>query len=129
LGGVGYYVSSQGTTPAPKTTPPPPSSTVIPPPSSTVTPAPIVPKEISMYEHCDYGGWEKKFKSGDYPWVGDAGMDNDSASSIKIPSGCTVDIYEHDKYGGRSKSYTSDIACLVADNFNDAISSFKVKCS
>lgn len=55
------------------------------------------------------------------------GVLNDDISSIKVSSGYQVQVFADDNFSGASLTLTADNACLVANNFNDIISSLKVR--
>lgn len=84
----------------------------------------------SVFQHCNYGGYEVKLSVGQYTLgqLQRLGVKNDDLSSIK-PNGLIVTVYQHDNFGGRSLRLTNDKKCLVDDddNWNDIISSIKVE--
>src|SRR5215210_4540174 len=96
---------------------------VVPVPIQETSPlAPVLsststPKQVTLYGDCGYGGWAKSFSAGDYKWVGDVGVPNDSVSSVKVPSGCTLTLFGDINFGGPSLTLTSDVSCLVDKNF------------
>ncbi len=86
--------------------------------------------EVVLFEDCDYSGRYKKFGLGD---VTDVGSDfNDITSSLSIGPYTSVTIYEQSNYGGKSITFKNDsagisgISCLIANNFNDMLSSLKI---
>ena len=89
-------------------------------------PRPPPPKKAKFYEHCGYKGAIWELGVGNYNWVGDVGIPNDSISSVIVPSGLTVVLYQHANGGGRSIKLTSDRWCLVDQGFNDATSSIQI---
>lgn len=101
----------------------------------TAAPQPDVPSEgeVVLFEACDFGGKYKKYGMGNVSYVGNDF--NDITSSIKIGPYTSVTIYENSNYGGRQASWKNDsasvstISCLIANNFNDMLSSLKVTSS
>ena len=95
-------------------------------PVVVVPPAPLVAK---FYEHCNYEGKVVELGVGDYDFqkIIDAGIVNDSISSVKVPNGLKVTLYEHAGFAGRSFVLMADATCLVDNNFNDMASSIKVE--
>ncbi|QKF94556.1 hypothetical protein QKU48_gp1098 [Fadolivirus algeromassiliense] len=82
---------------------------------------------VIAYEHCDYQGNLQNFPPGDYPWLGDQKIGNDSISSIKVLPNHKVIVYEHSNFEGESKEFgPGDYNCLVDIGWNDRISSLKV---
>ena len=86
------------------------------------TPAAIV-KEVCLYEHKDYEGWEKCFTENQEKF-GPLGI-NDQVSSLKVKGGATAELYEHGNYDGFKRVYTEDTPWVGEDN--DKFSSLKVK--
>lgn len=84
-------------------------------------------KGATFYEHCDYQGQSWTLGPGEYPFVGNFGIANDSISSIRSPPGLRVTLYEHDNFQGRAAAIVGDIPCLTNINFNDGASSIKVE--
>ena len=86
--------------------------------------------EVVLFEDCNYEGKYKKFGLGDVTYVGDDF--NDITSAITIGPYTMVTIYENTNYGGKSITFknesaaVSGISCLIANNFNDMLSSLKV---
>ena len=87
------------------------------------TPAPAT-GTICFYEHVDYQG-ASFCGDADNGWVG--GTWNDRASSVKVKSGYQVDLFDDANFGGRSLTLSADTPNLVNVNFNDIMSSFKVR--
>lgn len=87
---------------------------------------------VIFYEHRDYdGNAYGPIKPGDYGWVEDVGIPNDSISSWRIvgledPTNCTVTFYEHRNFGGAERPYTGDVK-WIGPQFNDRLSSFKIR--
>ena len=93
-----------------------------PAPALVATPVAVV-KEVCLYEHKDYEGWEKCFTENQERF-GPLGI-NDQVSSLKVKGGATAELYEHGKYGGFKRVYTEDTPWVGEDN--DKFSSLKVK--
>ena len=94
--------------------------------ASAPAPAPApdpVKKEVCLYQHKDYGGWEKCFTENQERF-GPLKI-NDQVSSLKVKGGATAELYEHGKYAGFKRIYTEDTPWVGADN--DKFSSLKVK--
>ena len=53
-------------------------------------------------------------------------MPNDAISSLKVSSGYQVILYEHDNFGGTAVTTSTDLNCLVNQNFNDLTSSLRI---
>lgn len=89
---------------------------------------PAATAQVSLYEHCNYGGYNVPFSEGSHNLNGlvRRGVKNDDVSSLRIASGYSVTVYEHNNYQGKSKTFTGDDSCIVNDGFNDIISSIKV---
>lgn len=84
--------------------------------------------EATFYEHTNYGGRSWTLKEGDYPWVPNQGIPNDSISSIKVGPDTRIYIYEHGTYGGRVQDFVGpyNVPELLSYRFNDIISSIKI---
>ncbi|MBQ0735934.1 basic secretory protein-like protein [Aquimarina celericrescens] len=84
---------------------------------------------VSLFQHCNYGGWEAKFGIGNFTsgaiWA-TGGRPND-ASSIKIAEGYQITVYRGDNFTGNSITYAGDDDCFVNEGYNDVISSFKIE--
>jgi hypothetical protein len=81
---------------------------------------------LCFYEHINYGGASFCANAnGSNTWVG---VDwNDKASSVRVESGNEVEIFRDINFGGGSIKFNSDMPDLRSQNFNDLMSSFKVK--
>jgi len=84
--------------------------------------------QVTVHQHCNYGGYSVPLSSGSYDLssITRRGGKNDDISSIRIPNGYRVTIYEHAGFRGRSRTFSSNQSCLVASNFNDILSSIRV---
>ncbi|HEV7277246.1 MAG TPA: SH3 domain-containing protein [Devosiaceae bacterium] len=80
--------------------------------------------EVCFYEHFNYKGDSFCVDSGEEAnWVGDGW--NDRISSIKVKGGAAVRVYQHASYEGASATVRRSVPQL--NNFNDAISSYRVR--
>jgi len=80
---------------------------------------------ITAYEDINYAGQSKQF-CGAVTYLGNDW--NDRISSIKIQSGCVVEIYDNRDYQGEEKILGSDFPSLGGTlNMNDRISSLKAR--
>lgn len=85
--------------------------------------------EVSLFEHCDFGGYKILLGEGSYSLgqLQSMGMSNDDVSSIQVPAGYKVELYEHDNFQGSIVGVQNQhLSCLTAKNFNDNVSSIKV---
>ena len=90
----------------------------------TTTPPPAASGAICFYEHVDYQG-ASFCADADSSWIGSTW--NDRASSVKVRSGYQVDLFDDINYGGRKLTLSADTPNLVNVNFNDIVSSFRVR--
>lgn len=83
---------------------------------------------VTLYQHCNYGGYSAGLKEGSYTLsqLQALGVKNDDLSSLKVSSGYKITLYQHDNFGGTQVVKTGDDSCLVDDNFNDQVSSVVV---
>jgi hypothetical protein len=92
-------------------------------PNSWVT----TPTGVTFYSSTNYSGTASQLLSkGTYSLsqLAAKGIANDTASSVKIPSGWTVIIYQNDNEGGTSWTLTSDTPSFTSiTGLNDAMSS------
>ncbi len=87
---------------------------------------------VTFYEHVDYGGAAgQALAKGNYSLgqLQAAGVQDNWASSVRIPAGWTVTIYAEDGFGGQSWTWTSDTPNFVAlsPNANDQLSSCRIE--
>ena len=83
----------------------------------------------SLYQHCNYGGWAVALAEGEYTQadlVAMGAFDND-ASSIEVADGYEVTVFDEDNFAGESVTLTAALACFVDKNFNDRMSSLRVR--
>ncbi|MGG3280447.1 carbohydrate-binding protein [Paenibacillus solani] len=81
----------------------------------------------TFYADINYGGKAVTLGVGNYTLsqLNAAGIPNDWMSSLKVPSGWTVEVYENDNFGGTKWTYTSD-SSWVGNAVNDKMSSVKI---
>ena len=84
-------------------------------------PAPV--KEVCVYQHANYEGWEKCFTA-DEPKFVPLGI-NDQVSSVKVKGGAKAELFQHHDFQGFSRVYEQDIPFVGADN--DQFSALKIK--
>ena len=111
-----------GYTPTPTQAPTP-----IPVPTEAPTPIPAPTNGATFYEHINYGGTAVTLGVGNYSLsqMRAKGIPNDWMSSLRVPSGWTVEVYEHDNFGGTKWTYTSSTS-WVGTAANDKMSSVKI---
>lgn len=94
------------------------------------TPTPTPPPAsngVTFYADINYGGKAVTLGVGNYTLsqLNANGIPNDWMSSLKVPSGWTVEIYQNDNFGGTKWTYTSS-SSWVGDTVNDKMSSVKI---
>lgn len=84
---------------------------------------------VTVYQHCDFQGFRATLPVGDYdlPDLQDRGILNDDLSAIRVPKGYEIIVYEHHRFSGRQLKFKHNVSCLVNNDFNDRISSIKVR--
>ena len=82
---------------------------------------------VTIYQHQNYKGNYMQLTVGDYPNMNGLYVGNDSVSSIRVTPGYRIWVYQHTNYGGSWRQHTSDQPNLSAGNWNDQISSMKVR--
>ena len=82
-------------------------------------------KQVLIYHDAGFGGSVQALYPGNYN-MSDLTIGNDALSSLRIPSGWTVQLFTDSNYGGSSVTLTSDNAYLGDVSFNDKASSIKV---
>jgi hypothetical protein len=80
--------------------------------------------KVCLYEHINYGGWEKCFSSNQPNFVS-LGI-NDQVSSLKIYGSLSVCLYEHINYGGWKKCFGGNQPNFVQLGINDQVSSLSL---
>jgi hypothetical protein len=81
--------------------------------------------DVTVYEHCDFGGKSQTIRPGEYRKMRDAGFGNDSVSSIRVPQGSQVTLYENDDYRGSFAHVDQDIRCFDRQ-WNNSVSSLSI---
>jgi hypothetical protein len=79
--------------------------------------------QVCFFTDANYGG-SSMCSGASSSWVGTAW--NDVISSVKVSAGTQVVLYGDIDYGGSALTLTADAPNLVASNFNDAASSYKI---
>lgn len=94
--------------------------------SGGTTPPPAT-NGVIFYADINYGGTAITLGVGNYTLsqLNARGIPNDWMSSLKVPSGWTVEVYEHDNFGGTKWTYTSS-SSWVGTTVNDKMSSVKI---
>ncbi|MDH6674115.1 hypothetical protein M2277_004806 [Paenibacillus sp. LBL] len=82
---------------------------------------------VTFYADINYGGKAVTLGIGNYTLsqLNANGIPNDWMSSLKVPSGWTVEVYENDNFGGTKWTFTSD-SSWVGNTINDKMSSVKI---
>lgn len=82
----------------------------------------------SFFKDCNYAGAVVSLPPGDYTLtqLQARGVLNDDISSVKVSSGYQVILYENDNFAGTTVTSSTDLSCLVGQNFNDKTSSLRV---
>jgi endoglucanase Acf2/uncharacterized protein YjdB len=82
----------------------------------------------TFYQDCNYGGNAAALAAGTYTTaqLGTAGVSNNWVSSLRVPSGWSVQLYDGDNLTGTTLTVSADNSCLVGNSFNDLTSSVRV---
>lgn len=82
----------------------------------------------TFYKDCNYTGAVISLEAGNYTLtqLQARGILNEDISSLKVSSGYQVILYENDNFGGATVTTTTDLSCLVAQNFNDRTTSLRI---
>ncbi len=82
----------------------------------------------TFYKDCNYTGAVISLPAGDYTLtqLQGRGILNDDISSVKVSSGYQVVLYENDNFSGTTVTSTTDLSCLVSQNFNDKATSVRI---
>ena len=90
---------------------------------------PTKPKKATVYKHCGYKGYSVGLAVGNYDLnrLKQMGIKNDDLSSLKVSPGYEIIVYQHHHFQGRKLKFRTNDTCLVNNNFNDIISSIKVR--
>lgn len=106
--------------------------TPTPTPTPTVTPTPTPPPPpgdgVTLYQHCNYGGYSATLDVGNYSLsqLNGLGIRNNDISSVRVPDGYIVEMFNGDNQTGTVVSKEGDDSCLVNDNFNDQLTSVRI---
>ncbi|MEW9697563.1 glycoside hydrolase family 76 protein [Paenibacillus sp. SI8] len=81
----------------------------------------------TFYQDADYAGSAVSLPKGNYTLaqLNAAGIPNDWMTSLKVPSGWTVDVYQHDDFAGTIWTFTANNP-NVGSAVNDQMSSVKI---
>lgn len=95
---------------------------------SSVVVTKLVKEVATVYQHCNYDGYEVALEPGRYTLaqLEELGIDNDDVSSISVLPGYKVELYQHNNFSGNSITVSADDSCLVNKGFNDAMSSMVI---
>jgi predicted alpha-1,6-mannanase (GH76 family) len=82
----------------------------------------------TFYKDCNYTGAVISLEAGNYTLtqLQARGILNEDISSLKVSSGYQVILYENDNFSGTTVTTTTDLSCLVAQNFNDKTTSLRI---
>ncbi|MDP4179718.1 MAG: alpha-L-fucosidase [Bacillota bacterium] len=82
----------------------------------------------TFYQDYDFAGTSVALKPGNYTTaqLSAAGIPNNSVSSIKAPSGLSVEVYDGDNFSGTKWTFTSDNSNFGSAGCNDVMSSVKI---
>jgi hypothetical protein len=92
----------------------------------TTSPPPDTTGPVTVYKHCDFGGYAVSLPTGDFTLdqLKAKGALNDDLSSIKVDKGYQVQLFEHADFTGETFILTANSTCL--GKWNDRISSIKI---
>lgn len=82
---------------------------------------------VTVYQEANFGGSKRECRVGNYRTADLPGLNNNAASSIKVSPGFEVVIYDNDNYGGGNLVIDGDVKNLADFDFNDKLSSMKVR--
>ncbi|MBC7485253.1 MAG: RICIN domain-containing protein [Cytophagaceae bacterium] len=99
--------------------------------SGTIPPATTVANSDGFAifaKDCAYGGYNIGLNEGNYTRADliNKGINDDDISSMKVKEGFKVILYKDDNYTGTALEVTGNKDCLVADGFNDVVTSLRV---
>jgi len=83
----------------------------------------------TFYKDCSYGGSAVSLPVGDYTMaaLNARGIANDDISSLKVSNGYKVQLFWDDNFTGSSITKTGNVDCLVADGWNDQVTSLRIR--
>lgn len=84
--------------------------------------------EIKLHNDCNYGGSTITFSCGEYKLVNliEAGVFDNSISSLTIPNGYSVTVFSEDNFSGSSVVFAASDDCLNNNGIDNALSSIKI---
>lgn len=102
---------------------------IIKPPANGGAPCPSLSQtqncpQAKLYVDNNYKGKTSSIFPGDYNWIVNAGIPNDSLSSMQIPNGYYITLYKNINFSGSSQTFRGNVASL-SGGWNDVTSSFK----
>lgn len=82
----------------------------------------------TFYEDTNYGGRAVTLNPGSYTTaqLAAAGIQNNWVSSVRVPSGYTVEVYDLDNFTGTRWTFTADHPDFVSAGCNDRMSSLRI---
>ena len=85
--------------------------------------------EVCVYEHADYGGWERCYGVGESDR--DLGNHRNQISSVRIRGRAALRLYEHPNFQGREAELTTDVRDFREwrKSWNDEVDSLRVTSS
>lgn len=98
--------------------------------ATSTPPAPATGGEARIYQHCNYTGWSQPVGLGNYQAGGfgsNASFVDNDASAVKLSPGWEMVLYDGPNFNGNSITLSGDDSCLVDNNFNDKVSSVRVR--
>jgi len=103
-------------------------SVIVQTPGGVVVP-PTTDGVATFYKDCSYGGTAVGLPSGDYKMADlvARGIANDDISSLKVANGYKVQLFWDDNFTGSTITKTANSDCLVADGWNDQVTSLKIR--
>ncbi|WP_243277777.1 glycosyl hydrolase [Clostridium yunnanense] len=87
----------------------------------------VTVNNATFYQDANYGGTSIALPKGNYTMaqLSAAGIPNDWVSSLKVPSGWTVELYENDNFTGTKWAFTAN-SSYVGATVNDKATSIKI---
>lgn len=94
-----------------------------------VIPNNSVQGRVVAHQHCNLAGWAVPLDVGSYNLAAlqARGFVNDDASSLQVTPGYEAVLYQNDNFTGASIVVNSTNNCLVAQGFNDVVTSIVVR--
>jgi hypothetical protein len=96
---------------------------------SAPPPPPPTNSVANLFQHCNFSGWQVALAPGDYTTAQLAalGAINNDASSLTLQSGYQAVLYDGDNFTGTAVTLSANTSCLVGNNFNDRLSSLRIR--